>query len=539
MTPDDGIDIAALIDSALPIQPESVDLRTAGLTQREALLTVCDEARVWRSPEGDAYASVPVHDHIEHHPVGSKAFRNWMLCRLASRFTVNSRPASANENAVREARAAVEAQALMSPNVHRPSLRVAEHDAAIYIDLGFSEWSAVRVDANGWNVVLQAPIPILRGRRTGPFPNPNAAADFAPLRSLLRHLDEDAFVLLVAWCLGAMLPEGPYPILVLGGEQGSGKSTLARLAQRVTDPVNGDLLQPPATDRDLIACARTNRVLSFDNLSALTGELADSLCRLATGSEIGGRALFSDYDLATFAACRPIVMNGIPDLASRGDLADRALVLRLPVLPDRITERQWRAAVNEVMPHTFAALLDALSCGLARLEATPTPDYRMADFARFIVAAEPALPWPPGAFLDAVRRVRRQANVSLAEGDAVASAVKSFVDDRGRDWSGLMSELHAVLTQRHLSAGRGQQDWPANSRWFSDRLRRAAPALRSLGIDVAERRTSRGTMATLHLRDPAATPAPSAQPAQSRAVHPTARGADDASASAEPDPWAT
>lgn len=56
--------------------------------------------------------------------------------------------------------------------------------------------------------------------------------------------------------LGALLPTGPFPILVLGGEQGSGKSTLARTAKRIVDPGHGDLLQPPGDDRDLIAAAR-------------------------------------------------------------------------------------------------------------------------------------------------------------------------------------------------------------------------------------------------------------------------------------------
>ena len=132
------------------------------------------------------------------------------------------------------------------------------------------------------------------------------------MRRLLEHLDEDTYILFVAWCLGAHLPNGPYPILVLGGEQGVRQSTVARLAQRITDPVHGDLLQPPGTDRDLIAAAKANRVMSFDNLSGISAELADSLCRLATGSELGGRALYTDHDMASFSACRPIVINGIP-----------------------------------------------------------------------------------------------------------------------------------------------------------------------------------------------------------------------------------
>src|SRR4029079_8870049 len=139
------------------------------------------------------------------------------------------------------------------------------------------------------------------------------------------------------------------------------------------------LLQPPGDDRDLIAAAWSNRVLSFDNLSSVRAELADSLCRLATGSEIGGRALYSDHDTASFAACRPIVLNGIPDLAARGDLADRAIVLRLAALPGRMTGEDCGTPLDAVLPATFAALLEALSTGLRELDRTRTPNLRMAD----------------------------------------------------------------------------------------------------------------------------------------------------------------
>lgn len=489
--------IRALVDGAVEITAQPIELLDAGLTQREALLQVCDEAVVWRSPEGEPYASVPVRHHVEHYLVKSRAFRNWMLHRLASQFTHGGRPASANENAVREARAAVEAKAIIGGVVHRAALRAIEHHGAHYIDLGTPDWSAVKVDADGWRIVPQPPVPILRGKRAAPFANPDAGADFASLRQLLSHLDDDTFVLMVAWCLGALLPDGPYPVLVLGGEQGSGKSTLARLVQRITDPVHGDLLQPPGNDRDLIACARGNRVLSFDNLSGLSGELADSFCRLATGSEIGGRALFSDHDLATFSACRPLVMNGIPELAARGDLADRSIVLRLPRLPGRITERDWRGAVERTLPSCFAALLDVLSCGLARLDATPTPDIRMADFARFVIAAEPTLPWQPGSFIEALCRARQQASIALAEGDSVTTATRDFIEDHGREWEGLVSRLYDALCGKVNAKVQRPVDWPKNARWFGERLRRAAPTLRSLGVGFEERRTSSGTTVCL------------------------------------------
>jgi hypothetical protein len=116
----------------------------------------------------------------------------------------------------------------------------------------------------------------------------------------------------------------------------------------------------------------------------------------------------------------------------------------------------------------------------------------MADFARFIIAAEAALPWQPGDFLKAYRKARRETVVTLADGDLVATSVLAFIGDRS-GWEGLVSELYRVLSGRMLPETRRGTDWPGNARWFSDRLRRASPALRALGVDVRDKRDGRGS----------------------------------------------
>ena len=322
---------------------------------------------------------------------------------------------------------------------------------------------------------------------------PSAKGSFGPLRQLLAHLDDDDFILIVAWCLAALWPKGPYPILTLGGEQGSGKTSLARLVQRIVDPVVGDLLQPPGDDRDLIAAAKNGRVLAFDNVSALKADLADSICRLATGAEIGGRALYTNHDTATFAACRPVILNGIPDLVSRGDLADRSIVIKLGQITPRVTERDFWQRVDEVLPQTLAALLDAMALAITRLEETATPDVRMADFAQLIVAAEPALPWHPGEFLRAYELNRGKTVTVLIEGDLVATRLVAFAKRHNYSWSGLVSELYSELSQELSAESKRAGEWPGNPRWFSDRMTRAAPALRAIGIDIRSKQEAKGT----------------------------------------------
>ena len=483
-----------------------IELGDLRLPLRDVLLTICDDAQFWRSHEGETFATVPVGDHMEHWALYSRTFCDWALGELARRYIQNGRPASVGSNAVKDALQAREARASLEGIRNRASLRAAEHDGHIYLDRGTPDWSAFRITAGGWDIVPRPPVPILRSKRTGPFPCP-AEADLKQLRRLLKRLSDNDFVLFISWCLAALMPVGPYPILIVSGEAGSGKSTLVRLAQRIVDPVTGDLLQPPGNDRDLIAAAKHGRVLAFDNLSAISAELADSLCRLATGSEIGGRALYTDYDTASFAACRPLIINGIPDLAARGDLADRAIVTRLGPLNDRITERDWWKAVEQALPSALASLLNALAFGLKRLDAVPTPDVRMADFARLIVAAEPALPWGDGCFLAAYAENREYAINSLIEGDMVASLLMAFAKEQTGPWTGLKSVLFGILSSRVPPEAKRLSDWPGNARWFSDRLRRATPALRARGVRFTERRVAEGVEVTILLGPTAATAA--------------------------------
>ena len=200
-------------------------------------------------------------------------------------------------------------------------------------------------------------------------------------------------------------------------------------------------MQPPRQDGDLISAARNNHVLAFDNLSSVSGELADSLCRLATGGDIGGRSLYTNDNSAAFAAQRPVLLNGIPDLVSRGDLASRTLFVRLSPMRQRRPEAELWNIFNAAAPGILGALLDVLSVALANLPAARLPEdsatFRMADFALLAIAAEPALGWPSGAALAALRQNSRGAASALADLDPVALAIRELV--RPGPYTGLIS----------------------------------------------------------------------------------------------------
>ena len=120
-------------------------------------------------------------------------------------------------------------------------------------------------------------------------------------------------------------------------------------------------------------------MLSFDNVSGLPAWISDTLCRLSTGGGFAVRQLYTDQDEVLFDATRPVILNGIEDIVTRPDLADRALFLGLEPIPEecrRPEQELWSAFENE-RPQILGVLLDALVHGLRRLPQTrlerPTP----------------------------------------------------------------------------------------------------------------------------------------------------------------------
>src|SRR5262249_42327687 len=146
------------------------------------------------------------------------------------------------------------------------------------------------------------------------------------------------------WLAATFTPTGPYPILVPTGEQGSAKSTLAGLLRALIDPHVAPLRCEPKEARDLRIAAPNSWAVPPANLSSLAPWLSDALCRLSTGGAFATRTLYSDDEETFLDAMRPVILTGISDFVSRGDLIDRSLFLHLPVIPEanrRLEKTIW------------------------------------------------------------------------------------------------------------------------------------------------------------------------------------------------------
>ena len=253
-----------------------------------------------------------------------RGFRRWIGKRYFE--VTRSAPSAA---AVGAALNVIEARAQFEGPARTVHVRVAGTGDRIYLDLADEAWRCVEIEATGWRIIQSPPVRFRRSAGMLPLPLPVTGGSVDALRGFVNVRVELDFILVIAWLLAAVRDKGPYPLLVLAGEQGSAKTTLAGMLRALVDPNVAPLRALPRDDRDLFIAASNGHLLAFDNVSGLPYWLSDTLCRLATGGGFATRQLYTDTDEVLFDAARPIVLNGIEDMVSRPDLADRAIFLSL------------------------------------------------------------------------------------------------------------------------------------------------------------------------------------------------------------------
>ena len=240
--------------------------------------------------------------------------------------------------------------------------------------------------------------------------------------------------------------------------------------------------------------ANNGWVVALDNLSHISGWMSDALCRLSTGGGFSTRELYSDQEEVIFDAQRPVILTGIEELATRGDLLDRSLIVTLPNIPEdrRLPEGEIWKGFNEAQPRMLGVLCNALSMALRKLPTTILPRLpRMADFALWATAAETGVGLQPGAFMEAYSGNRAAGNELALESSPIGKAVLDFMASHSY-WTGTAGDLFEELDHQAEDRVKRQRGWPQSGRTLSGILKRLAPNLRAVGVDVEFGSTGRG-----------------------------------------------
>ena len=502
-----------LVANALKSKPEDEEGEESKLTlldilkemhgpsMMDLLLRYGREGELFHDLDDEPYATVEVGDHHETHHLKSKGYRRWLRHkyyaeekkRLEEIGKPEESPTVPRTPVVNDALAQLESICQFEGPAHEVHVRVAEHEGAIYVDLADEKWRAVRIDPTGWRVVSDPPVKFVRAKGMSPLPEPREGTKGKQkLRRLLnvKHEDEDSWRLILAWLVAAFRPNRPFVVLILQGEQGSAKSTVERILRALVDPSTAPLRTTPRNEHDLYIASTSSWVVAYDNISSLPQWLSDAICKLSTGGGFSTRTLYENREQELFDAIRPVILNGITDVATRPDLLDRSIILTMPHIEeeDRKPESVIWEELDEAAPEILGFLFGAISSALKNLPATKLDKLpRMADFALWVTAAEEALGWEKGGFLKAYNDNRGDANRQALEASPVAAAVWRLMKDRD-EWRGTATELYQKLGGAATEEMRRSKAWPAAPNSLGGEMKRLAPALRAVGIEAEDYR---------------------------------------------------
>lgn len=438
-----------------------------------------ERLKPWRTPNGDVFVDLWV-DAVRHTVVVKSEAFTGLLYLIAAQAAPGK---MVSAKAVDEIRAYCVGTALASQRIFPAHVRIGGDHRTLWYDLGDDTHRCIRWTQGTWALVQPQQDAPRFYRPSGMLQQVMPAQQSGDLLEILgRHVRArpDDLYLMAAWLVGAFKVGGPYPILIINGEQGSSKSTTTRLLRRLVDPHARDMREPPNSNRDLVAAVKNSYVLAIDNVSSLQHGLSDSLCRISTGTgALGGRALYTDSDEAAFTACRPIVLNGIPAFAEREDLVSRSINVELPAIPaaERKDDDTFWANFEEDLPLLLSTLFDCVARaqkGFADVKLNESP--RMANFARWAYAG---LGHEAGnRFLDAYSRNKMEASAHFIEHNDVAQALVALMRDKEvwyGSWGKLLSELAPVAIHTKY--------WPSNSLQLRNRMVRLSEDLRKCGLE--------------------------------------------------------
>jgi hypothetical protein len=454
----------------------------AGSLSRKLVELALEIGSLWHDSTGHGWIDFTVGGVLQTARIRSKRFQDYLADALWQRYRYT--PSSeAWSQAVRS----LEGQARRNPE-REAFLRVAQYEGSVYIDLRTEDWQIVRVSPDGWEIIpySDCPVRFYRPECQLPLPIPTRGGSLDDLWRLLNFKESDR-PLVLGWILSCFTPDGSKPILALSGAKGSGKSSAARLLKQLTDPTHVDMAGGVEDQRQFAVAAANRWVLCFDNLTHLSSEQQNLLCRASTGGGFSYRALYSDLEEVTVNYRRPQILTGVDLVPTRSDLLERCLIVRLERIPEknRLSERKLKSQTSDLLPGIFGSLLDLMVVALRNLPTINLDELpRMADFAELCVAA--GIP----NFVEAYSTNINVGSQEAAEANPITSGILSLLEAHNDYWHGSSTELIRRL-QELDPTNREFQKLSARSigRKLSSSLR---GDLKAVGVEVDQGRGTNG-----------------------------------------------
>lgn len=450
----------------------------------EAILNRKD-VTLFHDEQKDGYISLEINGHQETWACKSRAIKRW----LASEVYRTQKKAPGAE-VIKSILAVLEGKSRFDGEEVNLQNRIAWKNDELYYDLANKEWQAIKINKNDWEIVDKPPILFKRYSHNKAQTIPAKNGDVKLFLNYINITNSEHRLLLLIFLVACFIPEIPHTMLVVFGAQGSSKSTLSRLARFLVDPSMIEVASFPNSQKELVQALAHHYFLFFDNVSHISEEQSDVLCKAITGGGHTKRELYSDDDDIIYSFKRCIGMNGINLVTTRPDLLERSLLLELQRIEpaERKTEKELYENFAKDLPSILGGVFDVLVKAIQmkpKIEMELKSHHRMADWANWGCAISEALGYTKEEFLDAYQNnIKRQTEMLINE-NIVATAVITFMVGQ-LEWKGTPTELlkklsgHAMLEEIDTR----EKYWPKGAGALSRRLNELSTPLKQMGFLV-------------------------------------------------------
>jgi hypothetical protein len=389
------------------------------------------------------YVTLRINDHVECVQFESNRFKNI----IRAEYFEQEKKILSNEM-LDGLLKLIECQLMYNDDIKKIDLklRVAKKDKDVfYYDLTNLKWEIIKITSEGWNVIENNEEPIFKRHEKNCSPQvyPSRKYDKDIFNQFLKLFNVESkkdILLISVYIISLFIPDIPKCILVLSGSGGGAKTTTFEIIKNIVDPSSVETLSFPTKTEDLIQTLSHYYVNFFDNVSSISEDEADLLCRSVTGAGFSKRVLYSNDDDFIYKFKRAIGVNSINLATTRADFLDRSLIIKLKRIEPKARRKkeEIESEFEKLRPFVLGYIFDNICKVLKYREDNKGEiilnDYpRMADFAEWGESIARCIGYQKNEFINAYKENILDQNDEVIESSPVAEVLLLFADGMTKD----------------------------------------------------------------------------------------------------------
>lgn len=439
---------------------------------------------------GKTYARINCNTHKEVWPCDSTELR-----RRLELFCYKKRGEPVSKDTISSMLNVIDAKARHEGQTKNVGLRIAKNDTngvhGISYDLSDRCWQMVTISENGWTIGQDENLIFRRYNHTGEQVTPVKNGDLKEVLKFVNIKNLDEQLLFLCYLVSCFVPDIAHPILVMNGQKGSSKSTIMRMIKMIIDPSPLIALSFAKKPDDLAIIFSQNWVTAFDNVSDISNEMSDMLCKVCTGESFAKRKLYTDEDSCIVSYQRCVIINGINNPAEKPDLLDRIILFNIEPISkeNRKSLTEIMENFNKALPSILGGIFDTLSRAIKEREVVSKDSLsRLADFDLWGRAIARALGHSENDFKRAINANTTSQNQEAIKQSPLALLLLAWGQKQteGTMLEMTASELLVWLKPKaeNASIDTRAETWPKSASALSRKLNEIAPNLADYGIRI-------------------------------------------------------